>query len=130
MLVRDGAVASVDVRGAAPGTRETDLLDPLNTVQKVHAIVLAGGSAFGLDAATGVMRWLESRHRLPGRARRACRSCPRPSCSTSASATRASVPMPPAAARRRRASAAAVPQGSVGAGAGATVGKLPEWRGP
>ncbi len=54
-----GAVAGVDVRGAAPGTRETDLLNPLNTVQKINAILLAGGSAFGLDAASGVMRYLE-----------------------------------------------------------------------
>ena len=50
-----GAVAGVDVRGAAPGTRETDLLDPRNTVQRVHAVVLSGGSAFGLAAADGVM---------------------------------------------------------------------------
>ena len=54
-----GAVGGVDVRGAAPGTRETDLLDPCNLVDKVHAIVLAGGSAWGLDAATGAVRWLE-----------------------------------------------------------------------
>lgn len=54
-----GAVAGVDVRGAAPGTRETDLLAPTHLVDKVHAIVLAGGSAWGLDAATGVMNWLE-----------------------------------------------------------------------
>src|SRR5512147_1142152 len=59
LLCRKGAVAGVDVRGGAPGTRETDLLDPRNLVQKVHAVVLAGGSAFGLDAATGVMRYLE-----------------------------------------------------------------------
>jgi L-aminopeptidase/D-esterase-like protein len=59
ILCRRGAVAGVDVRGGAPGTRETDLLDPINLVQKVHAIVLAGGSAFGLDASTGVMRYLE-----------------------------------------------------------------------
>jgi L-aminopeptidase/D-esterase-like protein len=51
----EGAVAGVDVRGAAPGTRETDLLDPRATVQRVHAIVLSGGSAFGLAAADGVM---------------------------------------------------------------------------
>ena len=56
-----GAVAGVDVRGAAPGTRETDLLRPGNLVEKVHAILLAGGSAFGLDAASGVMKWLEER---------------------------------------------------------------------
>jgi L-aminopeptidase/D-esterase-like protein len=61
VLVEQGAVAGVDVRGGAPGTRETDLLDPVNTVQQVHAIVLAGGSAFGLDAASGVMRYLEER---------------------------------------------------------------------
>ncbi|HZT56946.1 MAG TPA: P1 family peptidase, partial [Burkholderiaceae bacterium] len=61
VLTPDGAVAGVDVRGAAPGTRETELLSPLNTVEQVHAILLAGGSAFGLDAAGGVMRWLDER---------------------------------------------------------------------
>lgn len=55
------AVAGVDVRGGAPGTRETDALAPLNLVAQVHAIVLAGGSAFGLDAATGVVRYLRER---------------------------------------------------------------------
>jgi L-aminopeptidase/D-esterase-like protein len=59
LIARAGAVAGVDVRGAAPGTRETDLLHPSNLVDKVHAILLAGGSAWGLDAAGGVMRWLE-----------------------------------------------------------------------
>jgi L-aminopeptidase/D-esterase-like protein len=59
VLCRKGAVAGVDVRGGAPGTRETDLLDPVNLVEKAHAIVLAGGSAFGLDAASGVMRYLD-----------------------------------------------------------------------
>jgi len=59
VIVERGAVAGVDVRGAAPGTRETDLLNPINSVQQVHAIVLAGGSAFGLDAASGVMRYLD-----------------------------------------------------------------------
>ncbi|MDD0810126.1 P1 family peptidase [Curvibacter sp. RS43] len=59
VMAREGAVAGVDVRGAAPGTRETDLLDPSNLVQQVHAIVLAGGSAWGLDAASGAVRWLE-----------------------------------------------------------------------
>src|SRR5688500_10827644 len=61
ILCRKGAVAGVDVRGGAPGTRETDLLNPINLVQKIHALVLAGGSAFGLDAATGVMRYLEEK---------------------------------------------------------------------
>lgn len=59
VIARAGAVAGVDVRGAAPGTRETDLLHPSNLVDRVHAILLAGGSAWGLDAAAGVMRWLE-----------------------------------------------------------------------
>jgi L-aminopeptidase/D-esterase-like protein len=57
----DGAVAGVDVRGAAPGTRETDLLEPGNLVDRVHAIVLTGGSVFGLDCACGVVRYLEER---------------------------------------------------------------------
>lgn len=125
VLARDGAVAGVDVRGAAPGTRETDLLDPLNTVQQVHAIVLAGGSAFGLDAAQGVMTYLESENigfqvgtvRVPivpaailfdlgvGDPR------VRPNAACGLEAARA-------------ASRAPVPQGNVGAGAGATVGKL------
>jgi L-aminopeptidase/D-esterase-like protein len=61
LICRKGAVAGVDVRGSAPGTRETDLLDPINLVEKVHAILLAGGSAFGLDAAGGVMRYLEEK---------------------------------------------------------------------
>lgn len=61
ILCRKGAVGGVDVRGGAPGTRETDLLQPINLVEKVHAIALAGGSAFGLDAATGVMRYLEEK---------------------------------------------------------------------
>jgi L-aminopeptidase/D-esterase-like protein len=59
ILAREGAVAGVDVRGAAPGTRETDLLAPTNLIERVHGILLAGGSAWGLDAAGGVMRWLE-----------------------------------------------------------------------
>lgn len=59
ILCRKGAVAGVDVRGGAPGTRETDLLDPVNLVERVHAVVLSGGSAFGLDAASGVMKYLE-----------------------------------------------------------------------
>src|SRR5512136_2136084 len=61
IICEDGAVGGVDQRGGAPGTRETDLLRPLHLVEKVHAIVLAGGSAFGLDAASGVMRYLEER---------------------------------------------------------------------
>jgi len=59
ILCEAGATAGVDVRGSAPGTRETDLLNPINTVQQVQAIVLSGGSAYGLDTASGVMRYLE-----------------------------------------------------------------------
>jgi L-aminopeptidase/D-esterase-like protein len=59
VIAREGAVGGVDVRGAAPGTRETDLLAPTNLVDRVHGILLAGGSAWGLDAATGVVQWLE-----------------------------------------------------------------------
>ena len=61
IIAEDGAVAGVDVRGGGPATRETDLLRPENTVDKVHAIVLSGGSAFGLEAASGVMRSLAAR---------------------------------------------------------------------
>lgn len=59
IICRAGAIGGVDVRGGGPGTRETDLLDPVNLVHEVHAIVLSGGSAFGLDTAGGVMRYLE-----------------------------------------------------------------------
>src|SRR6476620_5236846 len=58
ILAEAGAVAGVDVRGSAPGTIETDLLNPINLVQEVHAVFLAGGSAFGLDVATGVRKYL------------------------------------------------------------------------
>jgi L-aminopeptidase/D-esterase-like protein len=125
ILVEESAIAGVDVRGAAPGTRETDLLNPVNTVQAVHAIVLAGGSAFGLDAATGVVRYLEER-------------------GIGYNVGVAKVPIVPAAilfdlgvgdAKIRpdaeagykackAASSSAPDVGNVGAGAGATVGKL------
>ncbi|MFM8589726.1 MAG: P1 family peptidase, partial [Limnohabitans sp.] len=58
VVAPQGAVCAVDVRGAAPGTRETDLLDPSNLVDKVHAVMLCGGSAYGLAAASGAMHWL------------------------------------------------------------------------
>jgi L-aminopeptidase/D-esterase-like protein len=126
--VNGSAVGGVDVRGAAPGTRETDLLAPGNLVQTVHAVLLCGGSAWGLDAAGGVMRWLEEQGiglpvgQTPGQL----------------------VPIVPAAvlfdlhlgdarirpdaaagyAACQNASAAAIAQGNVGAGAGATLGKM------
>jgi L-aminopeptidase/D-esterase-like protein len=125
ILTEGGATAGVDVRGAAPGTRDTDLLNPINSVQVVHAIMLSGGSAFGLETASGAMRYLEE-HGI-GFDMRVAR-----------------VPIVPAAilfdlgvgdARIRpdieagykackAASAAAPAEGNVGAGAGATVGKL------
>jgi len=61
VLCEDGAVGGVDQRGGAPGTRETDAMRPMHLVQKVHAVVLSGGSAFGLDSATGVVRYLEEK---------------------------------------------------------------------
>ncbi len=133
-----GVVCGVDVRGGAPGTRETDLLKSENVVDKVHALLLTGGSAFGLDAAGGVMRWLDQNgHGLVvGPAQRAG------SAGNAPGSIR--VPIVPAAvlfdfwlgdptlrpdaaagyAACAAASADAVAQGSVGAGAGASVGKL------
>lgn len=124
LITEEGATAGVDVRGAAPGTRETDLLNPANLVDRVHAIMLAGGSAFGLEAATGAVRFLEEK-------------------GIGFPAGPARVPIVPAAIlfdlgmgdhRIRpdaeagyKACAAATTEapaeGSVGAGAGATVGK-------
>ena len=121
----EGAVAGVDVRGAAPGTRETDLLDPSNLVERVHAIVLTGGSVFGLDSACGVVRFLEER-------------------GVGFDTGVARVPIVPAAVifdlavgdsslrpnsqmgyeACERASSDAIEEGRVGAGAGATVGKI------
>ena len=62
VIAENGAPAGVDVRGGAPGTRETDLLDPVNLVDRVHAVFLSGGSAFGLDSAGGIMQYLEERN--------------------------------------------------------------------
>ncbi len=102
ILVDGDAVGGVSQRGGAPGTRETDLLNPLNMVDKVNAVVLAGGSAFGLEAATGTVRWLEE-HNIgwpAGRGARADRARRR-SCSTSASAATRRSARPPTAATRR-----------------------------
>ena len=62
LLCEEGASGGVDVRGGAPGTRETDLLNPMEMVDKVHAVVLSGGSAFGLDSCSGVMEYLENKN--------------------------------------------------------------------
>jgi L-aminopeptidase/D-esterase-like protein len=126
ILARRGVVGGVDVRGGGPGTREVALLDPVNSMLEVHAVVLAGGSAFGLDAAAGVMRYLDEQdvgYRIGGKVvpivvgailydlaletREKIR--PGPECGYAAA---------------RAASSGAVAEGSVGAGAGATVGKL------
>ena len=125
ILAREGAVAGVDVRGAAPGTRETDLLSPGNFVQQVHGILLAGGSAWGLAAADGVVRWLEERGvgldvrfgRLPIVPGAVLFDLPvgdariRPDAASGYAACEA-------------ASTAAPAEGNVGAGTGALVGKL------
>ena len=125
VLCEHGAVGGVDQRGGAPGTRETDLLRPMHLVQKVHAVLLAGGSAFGLDAAAGVMHYLEGRKigfdagvaRVPivpaailfdlalGR------SDIRPDAAMGARACEAATQNPPA-------------EGNAGAGMGASVGKV------
>ena len=125
ILCEAGAVAGVDVRGSAPGTRETDLLNPINSVQEVQAIMLSGGSAYGLDTASGAMRYLEGigkGYKIAGGV----------------------VPIVPAAILMDlgigdfkirpnaesgyqacvAATAGPVEQGNVGAGAGATIGKL------
>ena len=125
LIFEKGAVAGVDVRGSAPGTRETDALSPTNVVQQVQAILLTGGSAFGLDAATGVVRYLDE-HGIGFRAGSVV------------------VPIVPAAVifdlgvgdskirptaesgykACQAASTGPVAEGNVGAGAGATVGKM------
>src|SRR6185369_14251081 len=123
----DGAVGGVSQRGGAPGTRETDLLDPLNMVDRVNAVVLAGGSAYGLDAAQGVVKYLEER---------------KIGWNVGAAGVVPIVPAailmdlgfggdpkirPTADCGYRGATAAtggAVDEGNVGAGAGATIGKM------
>ena len=125
ILCRKGAVAGVDVRGGAPGTRETDLLDPINLVEKVHAIVLAGGSAFGLDAASGVMRHLEEQK--IGFNTGAARVPIVPSAILyDLNLGRADIRPDAAMGKRAAASAVSDPpaEGNIGAGMGASVGKL------
>ncbi len=125
VLVREGAVGGVDVRGAAPGTRETDLLAPGNLVDRVHGIMLAGGSAWGLSATDGAMQWLEQRGigldvrfgTLPIVPAAVLFDLPmgdariRPDAAAGHAACEAASTNPPA-------------EGNVGAGSGALVGKL------
>jgi L-aminopeptidase/D-esterase-like protein len=126
VIVEGGAVGGVDVRGGAPGTRETDLLDPQNTVQQVHAVVLAGGSAFGLDAAGGVMRYLRERGVGFATSAGPVPIVPAAILFDLQVGGRPDI-WPDAACGYAAASAATdgvVDEGSVGAGAGATVGKM------
>jgi len=125
ILCRKGAVAGVDVRGGAPGTRETDLLNPINLVQKVYAIVLAGGSAFGLDAASGVMQYLEE-HKI-GFNTGVARVPIVPSAILYDLALGRADVRPDAAMGARAAASASSDspaEGNVGAGTGASVGKM------
>lgn len=125
IIVEEGAIAGVDVRGSAPGTRETDLLKPTATVPAIHAITLAGGSAFGLDAATGVMRYLEQHH--IGFDTKVARVPIVPAAIIFDLQLGDSSIRPDDAAGYIAASSAKTGEfevGSVGAGAGATVGKL------
>ena len=125
VLVEAGAVAGVDVRGAAPGSRETDLLNPVNSVEQVHAIVLAGGSAFGLDAASGVMRYLDERN--IGFDARVTKVPIVPAAILFDLGVGDPKIRPSAECGYRAATAATtgpVQEGNVGAGAGATIGKL------
>ncbi len=129
VLCEKGAVGGVDQRGGAPGTRETDALHPLHLVQQVHAIVLTGGSAFGLDAASGVVKYLEERGvgfdvgvaRVPivpaavlfdlGVGRADIRPGPEMGYQACLDA-------------EQRGEGAPLPEGNIGAGMGATVGKI------
>jgi len=126
VLFKDGTVGGVDVRGGAPGTRETDLLDPVNNVQIVNAISLSGGSAFGLDAASGVMKWLDE-HNIgyPVGASGVVPIVPAAILFDLGFGGKPKV-RPDADCGYRAAAAASeapVQEGNVGAGAGATVGK-------
>jgi L-aminopeptidase/D-esterase-like protein len=125
ILCRAGAVCGVDVRGGGPGTRETDLLDPVNLVQQVHAVLLSGGSAFGLDAAGGVMRYLEEQG--IGYDIGVARVPIVPAAILLDLGLGSSTVRPDAEMGYRAASAASagpVAEGNVGAGTGATSGKF------
>ncbi len=126
VLAKDGTTGGVDVRGGAPGTRETNLLDPVNNVQIVNAISLAGGSAFGLDAAQGVVRWLDE-HNIgyPVGAAGVVPIVPAAILFDLGFGGKPKI-RPTADCGYRAAEAASeapVEEGNVGAGAGATIGK-------
>ena len=125
ILCRKGAVGGVDVRGGAPGTRETDLLNPLNLVEKVHAVVLAGGSAYGLDAASGVMKYLEEQKVGFNTGAGLVPIVPA-AILFDLSLGRGDIRPTPEMGYRAAASASSkeVAEGNVGAGTGASVGKI------
>jgi L-aminopeptidase/D-esterase-like protein len=126
VLVDGDAVGGVSQKGGAPGTRETDLLDPLNLVDKVNAVVLSGGSAFGLDAASGVVKWLEE-HNIGWPAGPVKVPIVPAAILFDLGVGGSTTPRPTADCGYRAAASAtatAVQEGSVGAGAGATVGKF------
>ena len=125
ILCRKGAVGGVDVRGGAPGTRETDLLNPLNLVEKVNAVVLAGGSAFGLDSASGVMKYLAEQKIGFGFGNQRVPIVPAAilyDLGLGKSTRHPDLEMGYAAATQ--ANAGPVSEGNVGAGTGASVGKI------
>ena len=125
IICRRGAVGGVDVRGGSPGTRETDLLRPVYRVNQVHAVVLSGGSAFGLDSASGAMRYL-SQNGIGIQTGPAL--VPIVSAAILFDLGLVTEKVYPTSADGFTASAAAttnsMPEGSVGAGTGATVGKV------
>ena len=126
LICEAGAIAGVDVRGSAPGTRETDLLSPINFVQQVQAILLSGGSAYGLDAASGVVRYLEE-HNL-GYKIGNLGVVPIVPAAILMDLGVGNFKIRPNADAGYKACLAAgtgpVPEGNVGAGAGATIGKM------
>jgi len=125
VLCTEGAVAGMDQRGGSPGTRETDALRPMHLVQKAHAVVLSGGSAFGLDAASGVVKWLEERN--IGFETGAARVPIVPAAILYDLAIGRADVRPDSAmgyAACEAASSGPVAEGNVGAGCGATVGKI------
>ncbi len=132
VLSPQGVVAGVDVRGAAPGTRDTDLLAPTNSVPYIHGLLLTGGSAYGLDAAGGVMRWLEENGhglkvgpvRVPIVPAAVVFDLTVDDFATHAGGSRIRPDIHAGYQACVNASTAPVAQGNIGAGAGATIGKM------
>jgi L-aminopeptidase/D-esterase-like protein len=124
VLCPQGAITGGEVRGSAPGTRETDLLRPMHLVQQAHAIVLSGGSAFGLDAASGVVRFLEERGHGFDTGSARVPIVPAAVLYDLNIGSASVRPGPEQGYQACLAAGAEVEEGSVGAGTGATVGKM------